>query len=139
MNFHKNKRKPLDISLTPMIDVVFLLLIFFMVTTTFNKESTIEVTLATADGQAVETLETRETILTIDKSGRYFIDDDDKALSDKNLETLIAALTASKNNKDIPLTIRADEDTPLQLAISVIDAASKIGFSRIAFATQKHR
>ncbi|SMG63643.1 biopolymer transport protein ExbD/TolR [methanotrophic bacterial endosymbiont of Bathymodiolus sp.] len=134
MNFRNKKHKPLDISLTPMIDVVFLLLIFFMVTTTFSRESAIKVMLPQAEGQQPEKQE-QAILLTINKSGQYFIDD--KPLSDKSLDTLANALTASRNNKNIPLIINADAAAPVQSAISVLDVASKEGFSNITFATQK--
>jgi len=134
MNFRNKKSKAPDISMTPMIDVVFLLLIFFMVTTTFSRETAIKVLLPEADGQQTEKQEQALT-LTIDKSGQYFIGD--KALSDSSLDTLARELTASKNNKNIPLIISADANAPVQSAISVLDVASKIGFSNITFATQK--
>lgn len=134
MNFRNKKSKAPDISMTPMIDVVFLLLIFFMVTTTFSRESVIKVMLPEADGQQAEKQE-QVVRLTIDKSGQYFIDD--KALSDNSLDTLARELTASKNNKNIPLIISADAGAPVQSAISVLDIASNTGFSSITFATQK--
>lgn len=134
MNFRNKKSKAPDISMTPMIDVVFLLLIFFMVTTTFSRESIIKVMLPEADGQQAEK-QKQALMLTIDKSGQYFIDD--KALSDNSLDTLARELTASKNNKNIPLIISADAGAPVQSAISVLDVASKTGFSSITFATQK--
>ena len=134
MNFRNKKHKPLDISLTPMIDVVFLLLIFFMVTTTFSRESVIKVMLPQADGQQAEK-QKQALLLTINKSGQYFIDD--KPLSDQSLDTLAKELTVHRNNRNIPLIINADAAAPVQSAISVLDVASKIGFSNITFATQK--
>ena len=134
MNFRNKKHKPLDVSLTPMIDVVFLLLIFFMVTTTFSRESVIKVMLPQADGQQAEK-QAQALLLTINKSGQYFIDD--KPLSDQSLDTLAKQLTAHRNNRNIPLIINADATAPVQSAISVLDVASKIGFSNITFATQK--
>ncbi|GFO70970.1 biopolymer transport protein ExbD [Bathymodiolus japonicus methanotrophic gill symbiont] len=134
MNFRNKKHKPLEISLTPMIDVVFLLLIFFMVTTTFSRQSTIKVVLPQADGQQTEQQQ-QAVILTIDKAGLYFIDD--KPLSDKSLGTLARELSASRKDRNIPLIINADAAAPVQSAISVLDVASKIGFSNITFATQK--
>ena len=134
MNFRNKKHKPLEISLTPMIDVVFLLLIFFMVTTTFSRQSAIKVILPQADGQQTEQQQ-QAVILTIDKAGLYFIDD--KPLSDNSLDTLARELSASRKNRNIPLIINADAAAPVQSAISVLDAASKIGFSNITFATQK--
>ncbi|NOQ13221.1 MAG: biopolymer transporter ExbD [Methyloprofundus sp.] len=135
MNFRNKKQQPLEISLTPMIDVVFLLLIFFMVTTTFSKETMIKVQLPQAAGQAAEKDNDKVLTLTIDKSGQYFIND--KALNDRTKETLSKALQAYSQHKNIPLIINADANAPVQAAISVLDTAANIGFKNITFATQK--
>jgi len=96
MNFRNKKNKPLEVSLTPMIDVVFLLLIFFMVTTTFSKETSIKIQLPQAEGQEVEQHK-QVLLLVIDKSGQFFIND--RALADKSLATLTKELTAVGGNK----------------------------------------
>lgn len=134
MNFRNKKQKPLDISLTPMIDVVFLLLIFFMVTTTFTRDRAIKVILPQAEGE-LEKKQDQTLVLTIDKSGQYFIDN--KALADKSVQTLEKALKASRNQKTIPLVIHADAGAPVQAAINVLEVAPDIGFKNITFATQK--
>lgn len=133
MNFRNKKHKALDISLTPMIDVVFLLLIFFMVTTTFSKETAIRVQLPQAEGQAPEKTEQVLT-LTIDKSGKYFINNQE--VKDKSMQSLTQIL-AAVSNKQVPLLINADANAPVQAAISVLDAATHVGFKNITFATQK--
>jgi biopolymer transport protein ExbD len=134
MNFRNKKNKPLEVSLTPMIDVVFLLLIFFMVTTTFSKETSIKIQLPQAEGQEVEQHK-QVLLLVIDKSGRFFIND--RALADKSLATLTKELTAVGGNKKIPLVIHADASAPVQAAISVLDVAKNVGFKNISFTTQK--
>ncbi|MCF7971895.1 MAG: biopolymer transporter ExbD [Methylococcaceae bacterium] len=135
MNFRNKKKQPLEVSLTPMIDVVFLLLIFFMVTTTFSKETSIKIQLPQAEGQAIEA-DTKVLTLTIDKSGQFFIND--RALQDKSLATLNSELnTAFGMNKQMPLVINADANAPVQAAISVLDVANHIGFRNISFTTQK--
>ncbi len=135
MNFRKHKHKPLEISLTPMIDVVFLLLIFFMVTTTFSQQTAIKIQLPQADGQTKPEHQQQILMLTIDKAGGYYIND--KALKDRNLATLMQALTKFAANKHIPLVINADASAPLQSAISVLDVAAKIGFTNVTFVTEK--
>ncbi len=134
MNFRNKKNKPLEVSLTPMIDVVFLLLIFFMVTTTFSKETSIKIQLPQAEGQEVEQHK-QVLLLVIDKSGQFFIND--RALADKSLATLTKELTAAAGNKQIPLVINADANAPVQAAISVLEAANKTGFKNISFTTQR--
>ena len=103
MNFRNKKHAPLEISLTPMIDVVFLLLIFFMVTTTFSKETVIKVQLPQAEGQEAERHDQEQVLMvTIDKAGQYFINE--KALNDRSLSSLTKELTVLSSNKKIPIT-----------------------------------
>ncbi|NOQ65166.1 MAG: biopolymer transporter ExbD [Methyloprofundus sp.] len=135
MNFRNKKRQPLDISLTPMIDVVFLLLIFFMVTTTFSKEKIIKVQLPQADGQELEHQDKQVLSLTIDKAGQYFIDG--KALSGRSLAALTKALKEHKGDRNIPLIINADKSASVQSAITVLNVASKLGFKGITFVTEE--
>jgi len=132
MNFRQKERKPLELSLTPMIDVVFLLLIFFMVTTTFSKESMIKIQLPQADG--VERTQEKPLVLTIDQAGLYFLDE--QAIIGKTTAALEKALDAVVD-KQQALLINADARAPIQSAISVLDIASKKGFQNITFATQK--
>lgn len=135
MNLRNKKKAPLEISLTPMIDVVFLLLIFFMVTTTFSQQTAIKVQLPQADGQPSEN-QKQMLLLSIDKSGQYFIND--TALKDRTIEGLRVGLNAFSQNKMIPFVIHADASAPVQSAINVLDVAAKIGFRNITFATQKN-
>jgi len=132
MNFRNKKRKPLELSLTPMIDVVFLLLIFFMVTTTFTKESMIKIQLPQAEG--LSRTQDKQLVLTIDQAGQYFLDG--KAITDKTKSALANALDKVAN-KQRALLINADARAPIQSAITVLDIASKKGFQNITFATQK--
>ena len=118
-----------------MIDVVFLLLIFFMVTTTFSKETIIKVRLPQATGEEAEKVNKQVLTVTIDKSGQFFIND--KALNDRRKETLSNELSALAGNKAIPLIINADANAPVQAAIKVLDVAASLGFKNISFATQK--
>lgn len=132
MNFRLKNRKPLELSLTPMIDVVFLLLIFFMVTTTFSKESMIKIQLPQAEGLARS--QEKQLVLTIDQAGKYFLDD--QAIEGKDTAGLTKVLDEI-GNKQTSLLINADARAPIQSAISVLDIASKKGFKNITFATQK--
>lgn len=133
MNFQKHYREELELNLTPLIDVVFLLLIFFMVSTTFQKESelTIQLPKATqtpADAPA-ESLE-----IVINAAGRFFVNDQELVQSD--VRALQAALIKlSKGRRDIPLTIRADAQTPHQAFVIAMDAAAQLGMLRLSIAT----
>lgn len=139
MDFNRRRRPPLEISITPMIDVVFLLLIFFMVTTTFNRQTELKVSLPEAKGVEAEKREKIITLL-IDAEGTYFISDDDgkfHQLINQKLFTLKKALErAAGNSRQIPFVISADGKTPHQAVISALDVASDLGFKRITFATK---
>ncbi|WP_031432890.1 ExbD/TolR family protein [Methylomarinum vadi] len=139
MDFRRRKRPPLEISVTPMIDVVFLLLIFFMVTTTFNRQTELKVSLPQAKGVEAEKQEKIITLL-IDAEGIYYISADDgkfHQLVNQKLSTLRKALEqAAGNSRQIPFVISADGKTPHQAVISALDIASDLGFKRITFATK---
>jgi len=134
MNFRNKKHGPLEVSLTPMIDVVFLLLIFFMVTTTFSKETSIKIQLPQAEGEEAEPNKQRVR-LTIGKEGKIYIND--RPLENQSLATLTKELSAVGSDKQTPLIINADANAPIQSAISVLDVAKKVGFKSISFTTQK--
>ena len=139
MNFSRRKRPPLEITLTPMIDVVFLLLIFFMVTTTFNRQSELKINLPEAKGDEAESTE-KMIILTIDADGTYFISGDDglphQLINQKNETLKRALIQAAGNSRQIPFIISADGKTPHQSVVTALDVASQLGFSRITFATK---
>ncbi len=133
MKLRQNKREDLDINLTPLIDVVFLLLIFFMITTTFKKESDLELALPEASGEPIE----RESMvfeLVISGDGMYFIDG--RQVINNDVETLKSALSkAMRGRESQPFVIRADGKSPHQSVITAMDAASQLNISKISFAT----
>lgn len=139
MNFHPRKRPPLEITLTPMIDVVFLLLIFFMVTTTFSQKSELKINLPAAEGE--ETTKTKKSItLTVNAEGIYFISGEEGLplqLINQKKETLKKALIkAAGNSRRIPFIISADGKAPYQAIVTVLDVAKALDFTRITFATK---
>ena len=139
MNFSRRKRPPLEITLTPMIDVVFLLLIFFMVTTTFSQQSELKISLPEAKGGEAEAAE-KMIVLTINAEGIYFISGDDglpHQLINQQKNTLKRALIqAAGNSRKVPFVISADAKTPHQSVVTALDIASQLGFTRITFATK---
>ncbi len=139
MNFNRKKRPPLEISITPMIDVVFLLLIFFMVTTTFNRQTELKINLPEAQGEEVKK-QNKVITLMIDEEGIYFIADDEgkfHQLINQNAATLRNALQkAAGDRRNLPFVVSADAQTPHQAVVSALDIASQMGFKRITFATK---
>jgi biopolymer transport protein ExbD len=139
MNFRHKKREKLDITLISMIDVLFVLLLFFMVSTTFNRNTEVKVKLPEADGAEAEQAPQMVT-LTIDANGLYFLAGDDGLLHElvnQQLETLKQELLkVAEHSKDQPFIINADGKTPHQAVITALEAASDAGFSHITFAAQ---
>lgn len=140
MNFHRKKKEKLEISITPMIDVVFLLLIFFMVTTTFNKESALNIKLPQAEGEEPEKKQ-KVINLTIDAQGTYYLSGDDglpRELVNQKKETLRAELEKlAVISLNLPFIINADAKTPHESVIRALDIAGQVGFKRITFAAIK--
>lgn len=133
MQFRRKPQEPLDVNITPLIDVVFLLLIFFMVTTTFQKDAELSINLPEAS--ATETANKNKPIeITVNQSGRYYING--KELTNGRPQTIQNALQeASLGQKDRALVIRGDAKANYQNVITVMDVASKLGLVNISLAT----
>ena len=133
MNLQPGGEDEPEVNLTPLIDVVFLLLIFFMVSTTFEHQSRIQIELpeATATPDEIE----EETIeIIIDAQGRYFINEEQVVNSE--LKTLKSAISKAVGEREaVPVTIRADASTPHQAVVTALDATSQLGLTRISLAT----
>ena len=122
-----------DVNLTPLIDVVFLLLIFFMVSTTFDRHAKLKVELPEATAKTEQQLED-PVILSIDAKGNYFIDD--RQVVNTQLETLKIALQKTVADKyDVSLVLRADAKSPHKSVVRAMDAASQLGLTRLSIAT----
>jgi biopolymer transport protein ExbD len=122
------------VNLTPLIDVVFLLLIFFMISTTFKRESELNVDLPKASAQPAEAK--KDSInLIIDRQGRFFVNR--RMVVNSQVTTLMSALRkVIGEGKDISLTISADAMTPHQYVITAMDAARQLGITKLSMATQ---
>ena len=136
MNLRPHRKESPDINLTPLIDVVFLLLIFFMVSTTFDKESRIKVELPQAATQD-EKVEDKVTLdITVDVQGRFYVNQ--REVINTDIETLKRAIEkAAKGQQDLPVIIMADAKAPYQAVITVMDAASQLGFVNMTFPTRQ--
>ena len=124
-----------EVNLTSLIDVVLLLLIFFMVSTTFEHQSRIQIELPEATASPVE-IEEDSIEIIIDAQGRYFIGEEQ--VVNTELKTLKSAISKAVGDRDtVPVTIRADANTPHQAVITALDATSQLGLTRISLATSK--
>lgn len=133
MNIHSEQKEVLDVNITPLIDVVFLLLIFFMVSTTFERESQIEIVLPEATASA-KTTDDFVMLLTIDEEGTYYINQ--QRVINTKLETLMKAMKeVAGDRKDPPIILSADAKTQHQSVVTAMDAARRLGFVHLNFAT----
>lgn len=137
MNFKPQNQEELDINITPLIDVVFLLLIFFMVSTTFERESEINITLPQASEEVTKAKPDAINV-AIDPKGNVFVND--KALVNGRLDTIKEAIfDILGHREDAPIIISADMEVDYQSVVKVMDAARQLGLIRITFATQKYK
>jgi biopolymer transport protein ExbD len=135
MNFRPRRKEELDVNITPLIDVVFLLLIFFMVSTTFEHTSEIEIMLPKASVNQPPEADAPIDV-TVSAEGAFFINN--RRLVNTRLETLKQALTdAAGGRKTPPIIVSADAQTPHQAVVTVMDAARQLGFVKLSFATSQ--
>ena len=135
MNFRQLRRPEVSINLTPLIDVVFLLLIFFMVSTSFSELTQLVVDLPEAEGALASTNTT--LLLVVDVEGNMTLDgapvpNDARGLS----EALRLRLSG---NADIPVTLSADAMTPHQYVVTAIDVAAQLNITRLTIAAENTR
>jgi len=121
------------IDLVPLIDVILVLIIFFVVTTTFDARSTLQVQLPTASDQK-NTSPPRSLSVLVNADGRYFINDQEVLRTDvEALKQTIAQVAGDDRQQTVLL--RADARTPYQAVVTAQDALGQLGFRRIAIAT----
>ncbi|MBF8676897.1 biopolymer transporter ExbD [Pseudomonas fulva] len=136
MKFRRNRqRENIDINLASLIDVVFVLLLFFVVTTTFTRETQLRVELpeaASAERAAGD--EGKLIEITISAEGVYSVNN--HLLPKSDLATLSEAIEReSGGDTTLPLAISADGKTPHQAVVTAMDAAGKLGFSQLRMTT----
>ena len=134
MQFKRQIKAEESVNLTPLIDVVFLLLIFFMVSTTFTKESHLKIDLPEATGDPAKGMVEQIEVL-VDAAGGYSING--KPLVNNTMETLSRALEeVSQGNTEVPFVITGDAKSSYQSIISIMDTAGKLGFVNISMTTR---
>ena len=137
MKFRRQRADEVSVNLTPLIDVVFLLLIFFMVSTSFTKETHLTIDLPEASGEALAAQPGQIEIL-ISESGGYTINS--QQLVDERLGTLKSAIRQiSAGDTSLPMVITADAQTPHQAVVRAMDAAGQMGFVHLSITTIQPR
>lgn len=135
MKFQRHQADEINVNLTPLIDVVFLLLIFFMVSTTFTRETQLEVDLPQADNTTKVSAE-RPVEVVITAEGEYRVNG--QGLVNAQARTLRMALAkAAADNFELPLTISADARTPHQAVVTAMDVAGGLGFTKLSITTRE--
>ena len=128
-------REELSINITPLIDVVFLLLIFFMITTTFNRENRLQLTLPKTQIELMK-IQPAQIEIVVAKDGKYTVNG--RGLLDRRTETLRQVLELeSQGDLNIPILLIADAEAMHQSVITVMDAVGQSGFFRLNIATQR--
>ncbi|HPY40525.1 MAG TPA: biopolymer transporter ExbD [Thiolinea sp.] len=136
MKFRTRETQSVDVDLTSMIDVVFLLLIFFMVTTTFNHNSALKVALPTASKNAAAQTAKNKIELLIDSQGRYYVNG--REVLNTQPETLFQAMTEVLNEMQgatPSLIISADANVNYQAVVTAMDIAGRLGLTNFSMAT----
>ena len=135
MKFKRQVDEDISVNLTPLIDVVFLLLIFFMVSTTFTKESHLEIELPEAAGEK-STTETKQIEIVINHKGEFSINN--RPLVNNKEDTIKKAVVkVSGGDKKLPFIITADAKTPHEYVVKAMDVAGKLGFVHLSITTQR--
>ena len=123
-----------EVNLTSLIDVVFLLLIFFMVSTSFVKQSQINISLPQADSSTVVETPPEQIDIMITMTGTYFVNG--RELINNRPETIRNALQkVSIGRSNMPMIISADANAKHQHVITAMDVAGRLGFTHISIAT----
>ena len=135
MNFRPGTRDEPEINLIPFIDILLVVLIFLMLTTTYSKFTQLQVNLPVADAQAQRD-KPKEIIVSISADGRYAVNKD--LVEGATVEVLTRALTQSaQDSRETIIIISADAAATHQSVINVMDAARRAGLVQITFATQQ--
>ena len=134
MNFRKPKPEEPEINLIPFIDVLLVILIFLMLTTTYSKFTELQITLPVADAEKLRD-RPHEIVVAVSADGRYVVNR--KPVDGRSVELLTAELVAAAGGStDMVVIVSADATAAHQSVVNVLDAARRAGLARLTFATQ---
>ena len=137
MNLRKRARPRPMINLTPLIDVVFLLLIFFMVSTTFDTQSRIKVTLPEIDTEMPEDENPDMIIVQVTADGSMSLNNSMELVSSTPTVLKRAMAEIAEGRTDIPVIVKVDRNAPFQAAMTVMDVSGQLGLTEITFPGRK--
>jgi len=130
VNLRKKSRPEYLVDITPLIDVVFLMLIFFMVSTTFNVSSSLKLDLPSSKAKA-EQKKVEQVTVSINADGSFYVQDE--AVEDSDLRKRI--LNVTKGNPNMRVVLRADAETHHKRVVYVLDTLRGLGMSKVGIAT----
>ncbi|HEX5806970.1 MAG TPA: biopolymer transporter ExbD [Macromonas sp.] len=135
MNFRNSSTDEPEINLIPFIDVLLVILIFLMLSTTYSKFTELQVNLPVADAEQSKE-HPREIIVAVGQDGRYAVNR--QVLDGHAVDTLVRALSdAAQGSGEHVVVISADASASHQAVVNVMDAARRTGLNQITFATQQ--
>jgi biopolymer transport protein ExbD len=135
VKFRRSTPDNLEINLTPLIDCLLFLIIFFMITTTFTKASKLQITLPQATGEPAPAA-AHMIDVSISATGTYAVNGE--ILASKQETSLRSAIEkVSAGNREMPFMISADGNTPNQAVVTVMDVAGKMGFQGLSISTRQ--
>ena len=134
MNFRARSREEPEINLIPFIDVLLVILIFLMLTTTYSKFTELQLRLPLADAD-LQRDRPKEIIVAVGRAGNYSVNK--QPLAERSVEALSAAMReAAKGGKDTVVIISADASAAHQAVITVLESARAAGLNQLTFAAQ---
>jgi len=134
MKFRQHRLEDPEINLIPFIDVLLVILIFLMLSTTYSKFTELQIALPVADADKMKE-RPQEVIVSVSADGRYVVNQ--QAVEGRSVELLSAALTRAANGRaDAMVIVSADAASAHQSVINVMDAARRSGLSKLTFAAQ---
>jgi len=134
MKFRQHRLEDPEINLIPFIDVLLVILIFLMLSTTYSKFTELQIALPVADAEKMKE-RPQEVIVSVSADGRYMVNQ--QAVEGRSVELLSAALTRAANGRaDAMVIVSADAASAHQSVINVMDAARRSGLSKLTFAAQ---
>ena len=135
MKFKRSLKADVHIDLTSLIDVVFILLLFFMLSTSFSRSTSLIVNLPEANGEIV-TEGPLHIDVTVDRAGGFAVNG--RRLANNDVTTLMQAVTElSEGDISLPITITADAETTHQAVVTAMDAVAQLGFTKLSIATRE--
>ena len=134
MNLQSRSKEEPEVNLTSLIDVVLLLLVFFMVSTSFVRETEINLRLPQAETRSEPVIETESLEIVVTETGGYMVNG--RALVNSERRTLRTAIERTIGDaRDIPVFVRADAMATHQAVVTAMDVAGQLGFVQISIAT----